>query len=139
MVGWNPDYFLLGELMNPLHGGIPEYVFAMFQCMFAMITPALIAGAFAERVKFRGYCIFIALWSIWFNPLCHCLGWRRLPIPKGAIDFAGGTVIPISRTAALVAALYLGARRGYPKTAMRPCRLVMTLIMLDCCGSDGWI
>ena len=70
--GWNPDYFLLGGIDESITGGIPEYVFAMFQCMFAMITPALIAGAFAERVKFRGYCIFIALWSIFvYNPLCH--------------------------------------------------------------------
>jgi Amt family ammonium transporter len=129
--GWNPDYFLLGGIDESITGGIPEYVFAMFQCMFAMITPALIAGAFAERVKFRGYCIFIALWSILvYNPLCHWV-WAEdgFLYQKGAIDFAGGTVIHISAgAAALVAALYLGARRGYPKTAMRPNNLVMTLI-----------
>ena len=129
--GWNPDYFLLGGIDESITGGIPEYVFAMFQCMFAMITPALIAGAFAERVKFRGYCIFIALWSILvYNPLCHWV-WAGdgFLYQKGAIDFAGGTVIHISAgAAALVAALYLGARRGYPKTAMRPNNLVMTLI-----------
>jgi Amt family ammonium transporter len=129
--GWNPDYFLLGGIDESITGGIPEYVFAMFQCMFAMITPALIAGAFAERVKFRGYCIFIALWSILvYNPLCHWV-WAGdgFLYQKGAIDFAGGTVIHISAgAAALVAALYLGARRGYPKTAMKPNNLVMTLI-----------
>ncbi|MAS98358.1 MAG: ammonia channel protein [Kiritimatiellaceae bacterium] len=129
--GWNPDYFLLSGIDESITGGIPEYVFAMFQCMFAMITPALIAGAFAERVKFRGYCIFIALWSIFvYNPLCHWV-WAGdgFLYQKGAIDFAGGTVIHISAgAAALVAALYLGARRGYPKTAMRPNNLVMTLI-----------
>ena len=71
-IGWNADYFLLGGIDQSISGGIPEYVFAMFQGMFAMITPALIAGAFAERVKFKGYCLFIALWSLLvYNPLCH--------------------------------------------------------------------
>jgi Amt family ammonium transporter len=130
-IGWNPDYFLLGGIDESVSGGIPEYVFAMFQGMFAMITPALIAGAFAERVKFRGYCIFIALWSLLvYNPLCHWV-WAGdgFLYKKGAIDFAGGTVIHISAgAAALVAAFYLGARRGYPKTAMHPNNLVMTLI-----------
>lgn len=130
--GWNPDYFLLkGIDTTIMPQGIPEYVFAMFQGKFAIITPALIAGAFAERVKFRGYCIFIALWSLLvYNPLCH---WVWAPdgflFMKGAIDFAGGTVIHVSAgAAALVAALYLGPRRGYPKTAMHPNNLVMTLM-----------
>jgi Amt family ammonium transporter len=130
--GWNPDYFLLkGIDTNIMDAGIPEYVFAMFQGKFAIITPALIAGAFAERVKFRGYCIFIALWSLLvYNPLCHWV-WAEdgFLFKKGAIDFAGGTVIHISAgAAALVAAFYLGARRGYPKTAMHPNNLVMTLM-----------
>ena len=130
--GWNPDYFLLKGIDETImEAGIPEYVFAMFQGKFAIITPALIAGAFAERVKFRGYCIFIALWSlIVYNPLCHWV-WAEdgFLFKKGAIDFAGGTVIHISAgAAALVAALYLGARRGYPKTAMHPNNLVMTLV-----------
>ena len=130
-IGWNSDYFLLGGIDQSISGGIPEYVFAMFQGMFAMITPALIAGAFAERVKFKGYCLFIALWSLLvYNPLCHWV-WASdgFLYKKGAIDFAGGTVIHISAgAAALVAAFYLGARRGYPKTAMQPNNLVMTLI-----------
>ena len=130
--GWNSDYFLLkGIDTSILDAGIPEYVFAMFQGKFAIITPALIAGAFAERVRFRGYCIFIALWSLLvYNPLCHWV-WAEdgFLFKKGAIDFAGGTVIHISAgSAALVAALYLGARRGYPKTAMHPNNLVMTLV-----------
>lgn len=130
--GWNPDYFMLkGIDESIMDAGIPEYVFAMFQGKFAIITPALIAGAFAERVKFRGYCIFIALWSlIVYNPLCHWV-WAEdgFLFKKGAIDFAGGTVIHISAgAAALVAALYLGARRGYPRTAMHPNNLVMTLM-----------
>lgn len=130
--GWNPDYFMLkGIDTTILDSGIPEYVFAMFQGKFAIIAPALIAGAFAERIKFRGYCVFIALWSlIVYNPLCH---WVWAPdgflFKQGAIDFAGGTVIHISAgAAALVAAFYLGPRRGYPKTAMHPNNLVMTLI-----------
>ncbi|VGO21427.1 Ammonia channel [Pontiella sulfatireligans] len=114
-----------------MDAGIPEYVFAMFQGKFAIITPALIAGAFAERIKFRGYCIFIALWSlIIYNPLCHWV-WAEddFLFQKGAIDFAGGTVIHISAgAAALVAAFHLGPRRGYPKTAMHPNNLVMTLM-----------
>jgi Amt family ammonium transporter len=130
--GWNKDFFLLkGIDTSIIDAGIPEYVFAMFQGKFAIITPALIAGAFAERVKFRGYCIFIALWSILvYNPLCHWV-WAGdgFLFKKGAIDFAGGTVIHISAgAAALVAAFYLGARRGYPKTAMHPNNLVMTLM-----------
>ena len=131
--GWNWDYFLLKgideTIMPDAH--IPEYVFAMFQGKFAIITPALIAGAFAERVKFRGYCIFIALWSlIVYNPLCHWV-WASdgFLFEKGAIDFAGGTVIHISAgAAALVAALYLGARRGHPRIGQTPNNLVMTLM-----------
>ncbi len=130
--GWNWDYFLLkGIDESIMDAGIPEYVFAMFQGKFAIITPALIAGAFAERVKFRGYCVFIALWSLLiYNPLCHWV-WAEdgFLFQKGAIDFAGGTVIHISAgAAALVAAFYLGPRRGYPKTAMHPNNLVMTLM-----------
>ena len=109
--------------------GIPDIVFAMFQGKFAIITPALIAGAFAERVKFRGYCIFIALWSlIIYNPLAHWI-WGGGFLTGKAIDFAGGTVIHISAgVSGLVMALYLGSRRGYPQTAMHPNNLVMTLM-----------
>jgi Amt family ammonium transporter len=130
--GWNPDYFLLKGIDDKIMDGaqIPELVFAMFQGKFAMITPALIAGALAERVKFKGYCIFIALWSIIvYNPLCHWV-WSENGFLFGkAIDFAGGTVIHISAgVAGLVAAFYLGARHGYPKTAMHPNNLVMTMM-----------
>lgn len=107
---------------------IPEYVFAMFQGKFAIITPALIAGAFAERVRFGGYCLFIALWgALVYCPLAHII-WGGGFLTGEAIDLAGGTVIHISAgIAGLVAALYLGARRGFPKTAMHPNNLVMTL------------
>jgi Amt family ammonium transporter len=103
----------------------------MFQGKFAIITPALIAGAIAERVYFRGYCLFIAFWFLLvYCPLCHWVwgpgGWL---LKRGVIDLAGGTVIHVSAgTSALVACLYLGARRGYPKTAMHPNSLVMTLM-----------
>lgn len=109
--------------------GIPELVFAMFQGKFAIITPALIAGAFAERVRFRGYCLFIALWSLLiYNPLAHWI-WGGGFLTGRAIDFAGGTVIHISAgVSGLVAALFIGARHGYPKTAMHPNNLVMTLM-----------
>ncbi|MDA1085510.1 MAG: ammonium transporter [Verrucomicrobia bacterium] len=129
--GWDPEMlFLMGIENNIMEDArIPELVFAMFQGKFAIITPALIAGAFAERVRFRGYCVFIALWSLLiYNPLCHWV-WGGGFLTGKAIDFAGGTVIHISSgVAGLVCALYLGARRGYPKTAMHPNNLVLTML-----------
>ena len=130
VVGWDSSKFMLSGIDQVImDGGIPEYVFAMFQGKFAIITPALIAGAFAERIQFRGYCVFIALWSLLiYNPLAHIV-WGGGFLTGDAIDFAGGTVIHISAgVAGLVAALYLGARRGYPRVAMHPNSLVMTLI-----------
>ncbi len=133
--GWNTDYVLLSGIDTIImDGGVPEYVFSMFQGKFAIITPALIAGAFAERVKFRGYMVFIALWGLLvYNPLCHWVwaedGFLFNLGANGAIDFAGGTVVHISAgISGLVAALFLGARRGYPKTAIEPNNLVMTMI-----------
>jgi Amt family ammonium transporter len=122
------------SLIHPSGMSIPEYVYAMFQGKFAIITPALIAGAFAERVRFRGYCLFIALWAIVvYNPLCHWVwasdGFIANLGAAGAIDFAGGTVVHISAgVSGLIAAMYLGARRGYPETAMHPNNLVMTMM-----------
>ncbi|MEE2779826.1 MAG: ammonium transporter [Myxococcota bacterium] len=130
IVGWDPEKFMLSGIdQTIMDGGIPEYVFAMFQGKFAIITPALIAGAFAERVQFRGYCFFIALWSlVVYNPLAHIV-WGGGFLTGDAIDFAGGTVIHISAgVAGLVAAVYLGARRGYPRVAMHPNSLVMTMM-----------
>jgi Amt family ammonium transporter len=134
-IGWSPDLFMMkGIDLTITSSKIPEYVFAMFQGKFAIITPALIAGAFAERVKFRGYCLFLVLWVLLvYCPLCHWVwasdGFLFKMGAKGAIDFAGGTVVHISSgITALVAALYLGARRGYPKTSMNPSNLVMTLM-----------
>jgi Amt family ammonium transporter len=133
--GWNKDYFFLkGIDTNILPAGVPEYVFSMFQGKFAIITPALIAGAFAERVSFKAYCFFIALWSLLvYNPLCHWVwasdGFLYKLGAKGAIDFAGGTVVHISAgVSGLVAALYLGSRRGYPYQVIRPNNLVITML-----------
>jgi Amt family ammonium transporter len=133
--GWNPDYFFLkGIDTNVMDAGIPEYVFSMFQGKFAIITPALIAGAFAERVSFKAYCFFIALWSLLvYNPLCHWVwssdGFLFKLGAKGAIDFAGGTVVHISAgISGLVAALYLRSRRGYPYQVIRPNNMVITML-----------
>jgi len=134
-IGWSWDYFLLSGIDDKImDAGIPEYVFSMFQAKFAIITPALIAGAFAERVSFKGYCFFIALWGILvYNPLCHWVwagdGFLFNLGAKGAIDFAGGTVVHISAgVSGLVAALYLGSRKSFPHLPMRPNNLVMTMI-----------
>ena len=133
--GWNSNYFFLkGIDTSILDAGIPEYVFTMFQGKFAIITPALIAGAFAERVNFKAYCFFIAIWSLLvYNPLCHWVwasdGFLFHLGAKGAIDFAGGTVVHISAgVSGLVAALFLGARRGYPYQVIRPNNMVITML-----------
>lgn len=133
--GWDSNYFFLkGIDNNILDAGIPEYVFSMFQGKFAIITPALIAGAFAERVTFKAYCFFIAIWSLLvYNPLCHWVwgadGFLFHLGAKGAIDFAGGTVVHISAgVSGLVAALFLGARRGYPYQVIRPNNMVITML-----------
>ncbi len=133
-VGWNSNYFFLKGIDDTIVNGVPEYVIAMFQGKFAIITPALISGALAERVYFRGYILFITLWFLCvYCPLCHWVwaadGWLFNSGAFGLIDLAGGTVIHVSAgISALVVAILLGKRRGYPKTAMNPNNLVMTLI-----------
>ncbi len=133
-VGWNNDYFFLNGIDDAITNGIPEYVLAMFQGKFAIITPALISGALAERVYFRGYILFIVLWFLFvYCPLCHWVwaadGWLFNAGASGVIDLAGGLVIHVSAGfSALIAALMLGPRYGYPKTAMNPNNLVMTLM-----------
>lgn len=133
--GWNPEFvFLKGIDESVMDGGVPEYVFSMFQGKFAIITPALIAGAFAERVSFKAYAVFIALWGILvYNPLCHWVwaedGFLFNMGANGAIDFAGGTVVHISAgISGLVAAIYIGARRGFPFQMVRPNNLVITML-----------
>jgi Amt family ammonium transporter len=104
-------------------GTIPHVVFIMFQCMFAIITPALIIGAFAERIKFKGFLLFSLLWAILvYNPVAHWVwsgdGWL---FKMGALDFAGGAVVHINAgIAALVTAIMLGKRRDYKGHALPP-------------------
>ena len=110
---------------------IPAQVFMIFQGMFAIITPALITGAFAERMKFSAFVVFTVLWvTIVYTPVAHWVwasgGWL---FEMGALDFAGGTVVHINAgIAGLVAALVLGKRKGYPTTPMPPHNLGYTLV-----------
>jgi Amt family ammonium transporter len=133
-VGWNGDYFLLRGIDESIVNGVPEYVLAMFQGKFAIITPALISGALAERVYFKGYTLFIVLWFLLiYCPLCHWVwapdGWLFNSGASGVIDLAGGLVIHVSAgVSALVVALYLKPRMGFPRTTMNPNNLVMTLM-----------
>jgi Amt family ammonium transporter len=112
-------------------GAIPELVFAMYQAMFAIITVALISGAMAERVKFSAYCIFVLLWTtLVYDPLAHWVwmtdGWL---FKKGALDFAGGTVVHLSSgISALAFLIFLGKRHGYPTERMAPHNLPLTLL-----------
>ena len=115
LIGWDRGLVLLRSIDHTIMpAGVPEYAFAMFQGKFAIITPALIAGAVAERITFRGWVAFITLWVLFvYCPLCH---WVWAPDgyffnlgAKGAIDFAGGTVVHISSgVAGLALALFLG-------------------------------
>lgn len=123
--------FLAGVGVDSLSGTIPETVFITFQMTFAIITPALMVGAFAERMKFSSMLVFMTIWLIVvYAPICHWVwgggGWLG---SKGILDFAGGTVVHINAgIAGLVAALVLGKRKGYPTTAMPPHNLSYTLI-----------
>ncbi len=121
--------FLSGIGEDTASGDIPESLFVMFQLTFAVITPALIVGAFAERMKFSSLLIFSALWLVLvYAPICHWVwggGWLG---QMGLLDFAGGTVVHITAgVAALVAALVIGNRNGFPTTAMPPHNMTMTV------------
>ena len=123
----SPLWFFMGGIDKAfMHGvttasltptGIPELTFAMFQCMFALITPALILGAFAERIKFRGYVVFTILWVvIAYFPMAHWVWGGGFMQQMGAIDFAGGTVVHINAgISALVMCLMIGQRDDYKK------------------------
>jgi len=113
---------------------IPHQAYMIFQCMFAVITPALITGAFAERMKFSSFLVFILLWATFvYDPLAHWVwakgGWLGTNGGKGALDFAGGTVVHISSgVSGLACAFVLGKRRGYGKENMAPHNLPMTVL-----------
>jgi ammonium transporter, Amt family len=120
-----------GEPFDAYSKTIPHQVFMLFQMMFAIITPALITGAFAERKKFSAFLLFTVLWAtIVYDPLAHWVwgdgGWLK---KLGALDFAGGTVVHISSgVSALVCAVVMGRRRGYGREPMQPHNLPMTVM-----------
>lgn len=117
----NPDYAAT----------IPHQLFMVYQMMFAVITPVLITGAFAERIKFSTFAVFSLLWTtLVYDPVCHWVwstgGWLRA---RGTLDFAGGTVVHVSSgVSALVCALMLGKRKGYPENAPPPHNMTFTLL-----------
>jgi len=117
-------------LWAPGVANIPEFVFSMFQLTFAIITPALIAGAFAERMKFSAMLIFMGLWSlIVYSPIAHWVWGGGFLGGLGVLDFAGGTVVHINAgVAGLVCALVLGKRKGFGSTNMAPHNLVISVI-----------
>ena len=120
---------MMGITKETLAGDIPESLFMLFQMTFAIITPALIIGGFAERMKFSAVLLFSGLWLlVVYAPVAHWVwggGWLS---QMGLYDFAGGVVVHITAgTAALVAAMVLGPRRGFPKTPMLPHNLTMTV------------
>jgi len=121
--------FFAGVMEDTLSGTIPESLFALFQMTFAIITPALIIGGFAERMKFSSILLFSSLWLIVvYCPITHWVwggGWLQ---QMGLLDFAGGTVVHITAgVASLVAALVLGRREGFPHTSMPPHNMTMTV------------
>ncbi|MEJ2328014.1 MAG: ammonium transporter [Chromatiaceae bacterium] len=129
-IGGVGKVFMKGVGVNAVSGTIPETVFMTFQMTFAIITPALIVGAFAERMKFSALMWFMGLWlSVVYVPIAHWVwggGWLG---SLGVLDFAGGTVVHINAgVAGLIAALVLGKRNGYPTTAMPPHNLTLTVM-----------
>jgi Amt family ammonium transporter len=121
---------LAGITPDTLSGTIPEYVFVMFQAMFAIITPALMVGAFAERMRFGPYLAFITIWLlVVYCPLAHMVWGGGYMAQLGAKDFAGGLVVHMSSGfSALVAAIFLGRRRGFGKEPMPPHNLPFAVI-----------
>ena len=123
------NVFLANVNIDSVRNGIPETLFVMFQMTFAVITPALIVGGFAERMKFSAMLLFSAAWMLLvYAPVCHWVwggGWLG---SMGLQDFAGGTVVHVTAgVAALVAAVMMGPRRGFGQTAMPPHNLTMTV------------
>ncbi|MBF0163064.1 MAG: ammonium transporter [Magnetococcales bacterium] len=127
MIGGLDKGFMIGITPDTLKGDVPETVFSMFQLTFAIITPALVVGGFAERMRFSAVLWFTGLWlTLVYLPLCHWVwggGWLAT---MGFMDFAGGSVVHINAgIAALVAAILIGKRRGFPTTMMPPHNMTM--------------
>lgn len=128
-IGGLDNAFLANVTRDSVSGTLPESVFVMFQMTFAIITPALIIGGFAERMKFSAMLLFSVIWvTVVYFPVCHWVwggGWLA---EKGLLDFAGGTVVHITAgVAALVAAMVMGNRSGFPTTPMMPHNMTMTV------------
>lgn len=130
VIGGLSKAFFQGISTGSLTGNIPEVLFAAFQMTFAIITPALIIGAFAERMKFASMLIFSLAWTVLvYAPVCHWVWGGGFLQKMGVLDFAGGIVVHITAgIAALVAAIVIGPRRGFPKVAMPPHNMTMTVI-----------
>ena len=131
LIGDLSKFGLVGVGYNILDGGtIPELAFIAFQCMFAALTPALITGAFAERMRFAGFAVLMLLWALLiYNPMAHWVWGGGFLAQLGALDFAGGLVIHIlSGVSGLTICILLGKRRGYGKTAIMPHNVPMTVI-----------
>jgi ammonium transporter, Amt family len=127
------DFVGMDGTIGEVTGTVPVLVFASFQLMFAILTPALISGAIADRAKFGGWVLFVVLWtSLVYFPVCHWVfsleeGWIAARL--GALDFAGGTAVHINAgAAALALCLVLGKRRGFPREAMKPHNLPLVLL-----------
>jgi Amt family ammonium transporter len=128
-IGSFGDFFMANVGRDSMSGTIPETVFAMFQMTFAIITPALVVGGFAERMKFSAMLWFSAIWlTLVYAPVCHWVwggGWLG---DMGLLDFAGGTVVHVNAgVAAIVAAMVLGNRKGFGTVAMPPHNMTMTV------------
>ena len=131
LIGDLSKFGLVGVGYNILEGGtIPELAFIAFQCMFAALTPALITGAFAERMKFTGFAILMLLWAVLiYNPMAHWVWGGGFLAKLGALDFAGGLVIHIlSGVSGLTICILVGKRRGYGKSVIIPHNVPMTVI-----------
>lgn len=130
VIGGLDKVFFMDVGTGSVTGSVPEILFIAFQMTFAIITPALIIGAFAERMKFSSMLIFSLCWTVLvYVPVCHWVWGGGFLQQMGALDFAGGIVVHITAgVAALVAAIVIGPRRGFPKVAMPPHNMTMTVI-----------
>ncbi|MBF0126180.1 MAG: ammonium transporter [Magnetococcales bacterium] len=129
VIGGLGKAFLANIKLDSLNGTIPETVYLTFQLTFAIITPALIVGAFAERMKFSAMLFFMGAWvTLVYFPICHWVWGGGWMMTQGILDYAGGTVVHVNAgIAGLVTALVLGKRKGFPTTAMPPHSLPLTV------------